>query len=252
MIGSFGDAEVFSFHATKFFNTFEGGAVVTNDDELAASLRLMKNFGFVGYDHVVSLGTNGKMSEISAAMGITGLESLDAFVAANLSNYQAYRDGLRGIPGIHLMEYDETEQKLEAVHHPFTAPMDEDLPFLHEHPERARARAYDIVLNGIEIGGGSVRIHNAKMQDAMFKILGISRQEADHKFGFFLEALKYGAPPHAGIALGFDRLVAIMSGVDSIREVIAFPKTQRATCPLTDAPSRVEETQLQELGLSLL
>ena len=151
-----------------------------------------------------------------------------------------------------LVEYNETEQRLEAMHHPFTAPMDEDLHLLHEHPEKVRARAYDIVLNGTEIGGGSVRIHHASMQDTLFKILGISPEEADLKFGFFLEALKYGAPPHAGIALGFDRLVALMCGVDSIREVIAFPKTQRATCPLTDAPSRVEKDQLEELGLSLI
>jgi len=150
-----------------------------------------------------------------------------------------------------LLEYNETEGRLEAVHHPFTSPMDEDLSLLHDHPERVKARSYDLVLNGSEIGGGSVRIHNISVQEEIFKILGISREEADLKFGFFLEALKYGAPPHAGIALGFDRLVAIMTGVESIREIIAFPKTQRATCPLTDAPSEVDEEQLRELALRL-
>ena len=150
-----------------------------------------------------------------------------------------------------LMEYNEEEKRLEAVHHPFTAPLDEDLHLLEDHPEKARARAYDLVLNGSEIGGGSVRIHNLAMQEKMFDNLGISREEAKMKFGFFLEALKYGAPPHAGIALGFDRLVAIMCGLDSIREVIAFPKSQRATCPLTGAPSRVDKTQLDELGIAL-
>ncbi|MBW1862945.1 MAG: aspartate--tRNA ligase [Deltaproteobacteria bacterium] len=150
-----------------------------------------------------------------------------------------------------LLEYSEKKGRLEAVHHPFTAPMAEDLPLLHDHPERVRARSYDLVLNGSEIGGGSVRIHTISMQEEIFKILGISREEADLKFGFFLEALKYGAPPHAGIALGFDRLVAIMTGVESIREIIAFPKTQRATCPLTDAPSEVDEEQLRELALRL-
>ena len=150
-----------------------------------------------------------------------------------------------------LLEYNETEGRLEAVHHPFTSPMAEDLSLLHDYPERVRARSYDLVLNGSEIGGGSVRIHNISVQEEIFKILGISREKADLKFGFFLEALKYGAPPHAGIALGFDRLVAIMTGVESIREIIAFPKTQRATCPLTDAPSEVDEEQLRELALRL-
>ena len=150
-----------------------------------------------------------------------------------------------------LMEFNREEERLEAVHHPFTSPLDEDLPLLYDTPEEVRARAYDLVLNGTEIGGGSVRIHNPDLQAEMFRILGISPEEADRKFGFFLEALKYGAPPHAGMALGFDRLVAIMSGVDSIREVIAFPKTASATCPLTEAPSRVDGRQLEELGLSL-
>ena len=150
-----------------------------------------------------------------------------------------------------LLEYNQTERKLEAVHHPFTAPMEEDIPLLNDYPEKVRARSYDLVLNGVEIGGGSVRIHNISMQKEMFKILGISREEADRKFGFFLEALRYGAPPHAGMALGFDRLAALMTGVESIREIIAFPKTQRATCPLTDAPSMVDARQLGELGLLL-
>jgi aspartyl-tRNA synthetase len=151
-----------------------------------------------------------------------------------------------------LMEYNEEERRLEAVHHPFTAPLEEDLSLLRQDPNKVRARSYDIVLNGSEIGGGSVRIHNLALQEEMFSLLGISREEADRKFGFFLEALKYGAPPHAGIALGFDRLVAILAGVESIREVIAFPKTASATCPLTDAPSTVDAGQLEDLGLGLL
>jgi len=150
-----------------------------------------------------------------------------------------------------LMEYNEEEKRLEAVHHPFTAPLEEDHHLLEDHPEKARARAYDLVLNGSEVGGGSVRIHSLAMQEKMFDNLGISREEARMKFGFFLEALKYGAPPHAGIALGFDRLVAIMCSLDSIREVIAFPKSLRATCPLTGAPSRVDKAQLDELGIAL-
>jgi aspartyl-tRNA synthetase len=151
-----------------------------------------------------------------------------------------------------LLEYNEEEKRLEAVHHPFTAPVEEDLSLLEEHPEKVRARAYDLVLNGAEIGGGSVRIHDLAVQQKMFSILGILPQEAQIKFGFLLEALKYGAPPHGGMALGFDRLVAIMTGASSIREVIAFPKTTSATCPLTDAPSRVDNDQLRQLGLSLV
>ncbi len=150
-----------------------------------------------------------------------------------------------------LLEYDEEEGRLQAVHHPFTAPLEEDLPRLQDRPETVRARAYDLVLNGSEIGGGSVRIHTRGLQDEVFRVLGISSEEAHAKFGFFLEALKYGAPPHAGMALGFDRLVAVMTGSESIREVIAFPKTQRAACPLTGAPSSVGQGQLEELGLSV-
>ena len=150
-----------------------------------------------------------------------------------------------------LLEYDEAAARFVAVHHPFTAPAEEDLTLLLEHPERVRARAYDLVLNGSEIGGGSIRIHNAATQETVFEALGISPSEARSKFGFLIDALKHGAPPHGGMALGFDRLVAIMTGVNSIREIIAFPKTTSGTCPLTEAPSRVAPDQLKELGLSI-
>ena len=151
-----------------------------------------------------------------------------------------------------LLEYNETEGRLDAVHHPFTSPLEEDIRLLKDDPEKVRARSYDLVLNGIEIGGGSIRIHNISMQEEIFNILGISKEEADRRFGFFLEALRYGAPPHGGMALGFDRLVAVMSGVDSIRDVIAFPKTTSATCLLTDAPARVDNAQLRELAIQVL
>jgi len=150
-----------------------------------------------------------------------------------------------------LFEYNETEQRLEAMHHPFTAPVEEDISLLNSQPEAVRARSYDLVLNGTEIGGGSVRIHNPEIQQKLLDIMGISAEKAHQKFGFLIEALKYGAPPHGGMALGFDRLVAIMTGVGSIREVIAFPKTTSATCPLTGAPSAVDEEQLKELGINL-
>lgn len=147
------------------------------------------------------------------------------------------------------LEYDETEQRYIAMHHPFTSPMDEDIPLLETEPRRVRAKAYDLVLNGSEIGGGSIRIHRREVQAKLFKLLGIDPASAQEKFGFLLEALEYGAPPHGGIALGLDRLVMILSGAESIRDVIAFPKTQKAICLLSDAPSRVSEQQLKELHI---
>lgn len=146
-----------------------------------------------------------------------------------------------------LLEWDAEEKRYTAVHHPFTSPIEEDVPLLREHPEQVRSRAYDLVLNGIEIGGGSIRIHRQELQELVFGALGIGREEAAEKFGFLLEALQYGAPPHGGIAFGVDRLVMLLSGSTSIRDVIAFPKTQKATCLMSGAPSEPELRQLLEL-----
>ncbi len=187
-----------------------------------------------------------KASVVNSCLGMLRLELAKRL---NLMKKEDY--ALVWVTRFPLLEYNEEEGRLESVHHPFTSPLEEDLPFLQDQPEKVRARAYDIVLNGSEIGGGSVRIHNPVLQETMFRILGISREEANLKFGFFLEALRYGAPPHAGIALGFDRLAAILTGSESIREVIAFPKTQTASCLLSDAPSRVDKKQLDELGLAV-
>lgn len=150
-----------------------------------------------------------------------------------------------------LVEYSEQEGRYVARHHPFTSPMDEDVGKLEREPLAVRAKAYDVVLNGIEIGGGSIRIHRSSLQRRVFQLLGIGEEEARRKFGFLLDALSYGAPPHGGIALGFDRLVMMLVGANSIREVIAFPKTQKAVCLLTEAPGPVEARQLAELGIGL-
>ena len=150
-----------------------------------------------------------------------------------------------------LLEWDGEERRHVAVHHPFTAPLEEDVPLLDSDPGQARAQAYDMVLNGSEIGGGSIRIHDQTIQSKMFNLLGIGEEEAREKFGFLLDALNFGAPPHGGIAFGLDRIMMILTGASSIRDVIAFPKTQKATCLLSDAPNEVADKQLQELGIRL-
>ncbi|UMZ73247.1 aspartate--tRNA ligase [Natranaerofaba carboxydovora] len=149
-----------------------------------------------------------------------------------------------------LLEYDPEEKRYKAAHHPFTSPYENDLENYEDEPEKIRAKAYDLVLNGVEIGGGSIRNHRKDVQEKMFEILGINKEEAREKFGFLLEALEYGAPPHGGIAFGLDRLIMLMAGAGSIREVIPFPKTANASCLMTGAPSEVEIKQLKELNIS--
>ena len=149
------------------------------------------------------------------------------------------------------LEYSEEEGRFTAMHHPFTMPMEEDLPYINTDPGRVRAKAYDIVLNGCEIGGGSVRIHQNDIQEKMFECLGFTKEQAQEQFSFLLNAFKYGVPPHAGLAYGLDRVVMLMLGLDSIRDVIAFPKVKDSSCLMTQAPAPVAAKQLEELGIQV-
>ena len=151
-----------------------------------------------------------------------------------------------------LLEYREEDKMFKARHHPFTSPLDEDVTLLDTDPTRARAHAYDLVLNGTELGGGSIRIHDAELQSKMFQIFGISKEEAANKFGFFLEALRFGAPPHGGMAIGLDRFIMLLTGNKSIRDVIAFPKNQKAQCPMSSAPSEADARLLRELHVKVV
>ena len=180
------------------------------------------------------------------------LGNLRLHLAKKLNLYKTDDLAFAWITDFPLMEYSETEKRYVSMHHPFTSPRYEDLSLLSSQPHKVRARAYDLVLNGSEIGGGSVRIHRKDIQNQVFSVLGLSDEEARLKFGFLLDALEYGAPPHGGIAFGLDRLTMIMTGAESIRDVIAFPKTQKAACLLSDAPAKVALEQLMELSLKIV
>ena len=151
-----------------------------------------------------------------------------------------------------VFEWSDEENRFKAMHHPFTMPMDEDLDLLDIDMGKARAKAYDIVLNGVELGGGSVRIHQDDVQEKMFKLLGFTEEEAHDRFGFLLDAFKYGVPPHAGLAFGLDRMIMLMTGAESIRDVIAFPKIKDASCLMSNAPDVVDPKQLEELCLKVV
>lgn len=150
-----------------------------------------------------------------------------------------------------MFEYNEDEKRWESLHHPFTAPNTDDIEQIRKDPGKTLSRAYDLVMNGIELGGGSIRIHDTQMQSAVLELLGINAEEARQKFGFLLDALTYGCPPHGGIAFGLDRIVMLMANATTIRDVIAFPKTQSASCLLTAAPAQAGARQLRELGIKL-
>ena len=180
---------------------------------------------------------------------VLGAQRLELARQMNLLDSSEYR--FVWITEFPLLEWSDEENRFKAMHHPFTMPMEEDLQYIDSDPGRVRAKAYDIVLNGTEIGGGSVRIHQDDIQEKMFEVLGFTKEKAYEQFGFLLTAFKYGVPPHAGLAYGLDRLVMLMAKQESIRDVIAFPKVKDASCLMTEAPNLVDEKQLEELGIAI-
>jgi aspartyl-tRNA synthetase len=186
-----------------------------------------------------------------AAAANRALDGLRRELGARLQLYDSNVLAFVFLRDVPLFEWSETEERWTAMHHPFTSPREEDLPQIESDPGRVRSRAYDLVCNGWELFSGSVRIHRRELQEKVFSMLGISQEEAQRKFGHMLEAFEYGAPPHAGIGAGIDRLLAVLTGQPDIREVIAFPKTKSASEPMTGAPTTVSAQQLEELHLQV-
>ena len=211
------------------------------DEEMTALIQAMK-----GENGDLLLFAADKNKVVYDVLGALRLELADKMELIDKNKFN-----FLWVTEFPLLEWSEEEGRYTAMHHPFTMPMEEDLQYLDSDPGRVRAKAYDIVLNGTEIGGGSVRIFQNHVQEKMFEVLGFEKEDAYDRFGFLLNAFKYGVPPHAGLAYGFDRLIMIMAGMDSIRDVIAFPKVKDASCLMTDAPNVVDDIQLKELGIDI-
>ena len=209
------------------------------DEEMKALIAAMQ-----GEPGDLLLFAADKNKIVYASLGALRLELADKMELLDKNQYN-----FLWVTEVPLLEWSDEENRFQAMHHPFTMPMEEDLQYIDTDPGRVRAKAYDIVLNGTEIGGGSVRIHQDDIQEKMFEALGFTKERAHEQFGFLLDAFKYGVPPHAGLAYGLDRLIMLMAKVDSIRDVIAFPKVKDASCLLTNAPDTVDEKQLEELGI---
>ena len=209
------------------------------DEEMQALISAMQ-----GEPGDLLLFAADKNKIVYASLGALRLELADKMGLLDKNQYN-----FLWVTEFPVLEWSDEENRFQAMHHPFTMPMEEDLQYIDTDPGRVRAKAYDIVLNGTEIGGGSVRIHQDDIQEKMFEALGFTKERAHEQFGFLLDAFKYGVPPHAGLAYGLDRLIMLMAKVDSIRDVIAFPKVKDASCLLTNAPDTVDEKQLEELGI---
>lgn len=180
---------------------------------------------------------------------VVALGALRCHLAAKFNMYKAGDFACLWVVDFPLFEYSEEQGRFVAMHHPFTSPKNEDLQYMLTDPARVRAKAYDVVINGDEMGGGSMRIYNREVQKTMFEVLGFTDEQIAEKFGFFVDAFKYGTPPHGGLALGLDRLVMVLTDTTNIKDVIAFPKIQNASCLMTEAPSTVDEAQLRELRI---
>lgn len=218
--------------AVKFFSEIE-------KQQLVERLNLTNN--------QMVLITSGNWIKASTALG-----AVRSYLGKKLHLYDPSTFDFLWIVDFPLLEYSEEDQRYYSVHHPFTRPNDEDLPLLESDPLSVRSYAYDIVLNGYELGGGSLRIYDCDMQEKMFEILSLSKEEIANRFGFFIDALKYGTPPHGGLALGLDRVAMILTNSDSLRDVIAFPKNANAKCPMSDAPTEVDQKQLDELHIKIV
>ncbi len=238
-------------HASKrnLFTLKNGEDMLANLAKKGASAevakRLLEKVG-AGKDDVVLVGVD-KPGPLAMAMGILRLEMGREL---KLVDEKAYR--FLWVTDFPLFDYDAAARRYVSVNHPFTAPRDEDRALLDSDPGAVRAQAYDVVLNGTEVGGGSIRIHDSALQAKIFKLLSLSDEQTRDRFGFFIEALQYGTPPHGGIALGLDRLAMILAGESSLRDVIAFPKTASATDLMAQSPSAVDDDQIRELGILLI